>query len=195
MKQIAMFALAVVLGLALSLTSTGNCAIAASPKEIEDARAAIRNTAQKTLALLYKAKPSAKTVIAKSAGYAVFSNFGTKIFLFGGGIGKGIAVDKKTKREIFMRMVEAQAGLGMGVKKYRLVIVFEDPSEFQTFTEKGWRLGGQSSAVAKDGKEGGAYEEAVSVSPGVWLYQMTEKGAALDLTGKVSKFYKDDKLN
>lgn len=36
---------------------------------------------------------------------------------------------------------------------------------------------------------------AMSVSPGVWLYQMTDKGLALELTAKGTKYSKDDDLN
>jgi hypothetical protein len=33
------------------------------------------------------------------------------------------------------------------------------------------------------------------VSPGVWVYQLTETGVALELTAKGTKYYKDDDLN
>jgi hypothetical protein len=36
---------------------------------------------------------------------------------------------------------------------------------------------------------------AVSVMPGVWLYQLTDDGLALELTAKGTKYYKDDALN
>ncbi|MCB2192996.1 MAG: hypothetical protein KQI62_15605 [Deltaproteobacteria bacterium] len=151
--------------------------------------------AQETLARLYKMRPSAKTVIAKADGYAVFSNFGTKILLFGGGAGKGIVFDKKAGKEIFMKMVEAQAGWGFGVKKFRLVLVFENQKDLQRFVNSGWEVGGQGSAAMKMGEEGGAYAGAISVSPGVWLYQLTDKGLAMELTGKATKYYKDSDLN
>jgi len=35
----------------------------------------------------------------------------------------------------------------------------------------------------------------VQVEPGVWLYQLTETGLALELTVQGSKYYKDDQLN
>jgi GGDEF domain-containing protein len=35
----------------------------------------------------------------------------------------------------------------------------------------------------------------MAVSPGVWLYQLTETGLALELTAKGTKYYKDDALN
>lgn len=59
----------------------------------------------------------------------------------------------------------------------------------------GWELGTQASAAAKTGDKGGAMQGAMSVSTGVWLYQMTDTGLAAELTAKGKKYYKDDDLN
>ncbi|MBU1273981.1 MAG: hypothetical protein KJ720_01260 [Proteobacteria bacterium] len=177
------------------MTLTAGFAVAASKKDVAEARAELRKMAQETLDRLYKMRPSAKNLIGKADGYAVFSNFGTKILLFGGGAGKGIVFDKKAKQEIFMKMVEAQAGWGFGVKKFRLVLVFEKQKDLKRFVDTGWEFGGQGSAAMKMGEEGGAYAGAISVSPGVWLYQLTDKGLAMELTGKATKYYRDDDLN
>ena len=42
------------------------------------------------------------------------------------GAWRGIAVNSKTKQETFMKMVSGGAGLGVGVKNYRVVFVFEN---------------------------------------------------------------------
>jgi len=118
-----------------------------------------------------------------------------KIFIAGGGSGKGIIFDNKNKKETFMKMVELQAGIGMGIKKFRLVWVFENHKDVTDFISSGWELGGQTSAAAKLGDEGGAFAGAMSISPGIWLYQLTDDGLALELTGKGTKYYKDDDLN
>ena len=161
----------------------------------EKERQEIRKNAKDILARLYKAQPSAKTVIEKAAGYAVFSNFGMKIFVAGSGKGAGVAVDNKTKKETFMDMFELQAGLGFGVKKFSVIWVFETPETLDKFVNSGWELGGQTSVAAKAGEKGGSMQGAMSVSPGVWLYQMTDKGLALELTAKGTKYSKDDDLN
>jgi hypothetical protein len=36
---------------------------------------------------------------------------------------------------------------------------------------------------------------AASVSDGIWMYQMTDKGLALEITAKGTKYSKDDDLN
>jgi lipid-binding SYLF domain-containing protein len=158
-------------------------------------QADVRAQVQQALAQLYHVRPSAKATIKAAAGYAAFSNFGMKILLLGSGKGKGLAYDNHSKTTTYMKMIEVQAGLGMGVKKFRTIFVFETTDAMNQFINKGWEFGGQATAAAKTGDKGGAYQGAVSVMPGVWMYQLTDKGLALELTGKGTKYYKDDDLN
>ncbi len=118
-----------------------------------------------------------------------------KILVAGGGSGKGIAVNNKTKKETFMRMKEVQARLGMGAKKFGVGFVFETQERLDEFINEGWEVGGQATAAAATKDGGQSYEGAVSVSPGVWMYQITEAGLALELTLKGTKYFKDNKLN
>jgi lipid-binding SYLF domain-containing protein len=158
-------------------------------------QAEVRKMESETLARLYKTAPGSKAAIEKAAGYAVFSNFGMKILFAGGGSGEGVAVDNKTKKAVFMKMAEVQAGLGLGVKKFRLVWVFDSKDALDKFVNSGWEFGGQASAAAKAGDKGGSYQGALAVSPGVWLYQLTDTGLAAELTAKGTKYYKDGDLN
>jgi lipid-binding SYLF domain-containing protein len=195
MNQSKFFIMIISITLLLSFTVTAVPVWADSKEEIKQEKADIRNMTKETLARLYKVKPSAKKAVSNSAGYAVFSNFGLKIFVAGTGTGKGIIIDNKTQKETFMKMVELQAGIGIGIKKFRLVWVFENHKDVTEFMNSGWEFGGQTSAAAKLSDEGGAFAGAMSVSPGIWLYQLTDDGLALELTGKGTKYYKDDDLN
>lgn len=161
---------------------------------VEEARDELRAVARDTLRELYATQPQAKRAVEGAAGYAVFSNFGMKILVAGGGSGKGLAVDK-AGREIFMRMAEVQAGLGFGVKKFRLVWVFETRSAFNDFVHKGYEFGGQATLAAQARGEGAGYAGAMSASPGVWVYQITDDGLAAELTVKGTKYYRDKDLD
>jgi lipid-binding SYLF domain-containing protein len=170
-------------------------AVSVAAKTKEEKQAEARKKAQQTLARLYKARPSAEAAIKKAAGYAVFNSSGMKILIAGGGKGQGIAVDNATQKVVYMKMREVQAGLGMGVKKFSTIFVFEKKSALEKFINSGWEFGGQSTAAAKTGDGGGSYQGAASVSEGVWMYQMTDKGLALELTGKGTKYSKNNDLN
>lgn len=186
------FTSTIVLALGLALVCTAP-AIAKDSKEAQ--RAELRKTSQQILKQLYQVRPSAKAAVTSAAGYAVFSNFGMKILFAGGGTGSGMAVNNATRAETFMKMVEAQAGLGLGIKKFRVVFIFETPAALDGFINSGWEFGGQATAAASYGQQGAAYQGAASVSPGVWMYQLTDEGLALELTGKGTKYYKNDDLN
>ena len=158
-------------------------------------QADVRKAAQDALAAIYKVQPSARQVAESAAGYAVFSNFGMKILMAGGGTGKGLAVNNKTQATTYMKMAELQAGLGFGVKKFQLLWVFETEQALNNFVNSGWEIGAQATASAKSGDKGAAFQGAVSVSPGVWLYQVSGDSLALELTAKGTKYYKDSDLN
>lgn len=183
------------LTLALAIGLVAAPALAAK-KTPDEQKAAIRGMAKQTLADLYAAQPSAKKQVESAAGYAVFSNFGMKILIAGSGTGKGLAVNSNSKAETFMKMVQVQAGLGMSVKKFRCVFVFATEKDLNDFVEKGWEGSGQSTAAAKAGDgEGGSAQGGFAMSDGVRMYQLTDKGLALEATVGATKFYKDSDLN
>ena len=171
------------------------CALNVAAKTKQEKQAEAQKKARETLGRLYKARPSAEGAIKKAAGYAVFNSGGVKILVAGGGRGKGIAVDNSSQKITYMKMREIQAGLGMGAKKFSTIFVFETKAALEKFVNSGWEFGGQTTAAAKTGDGGGSYQGAASVSEGVWMYQLTEKGLALELTGKGTKYSKDDELN
>ena len=170
-------------------------ALPIAAKSKEEKQAELRKKAAQTLERLYKAHPAAKAAVKNAAGYAVFNSGGVKILVAGGGRGQGIAVDNATQKVIYMKMREIQAGLGMGAKKFSTIFVFETNDALQRFINSGWEFGGQTTAAEKTGDSGGSLQGAASVSPGVWMYQLTDKGLALELTGKGTKYFKDDDLN
>lgn len=177
----------VVILLAASLAHAGD-----SP---DKKRSKTRKMASQTLQDLYKMEPTAQAAVEKSAGYAVFNNMGTNLLLLSTARGAGVAVNSQSKQETFMKMISAGAGLGLGVKDYRVVFVFKTDKAFSDFLDSGWSGSAQTDAAAKAGDKGGAYSGAVEVAPGVLVYQITKNGLALQLTLQGTKYYKDDGLN
>jgi len=161
----------------------------------EQKRAEIRKMRTETLAKLYQVHPKAKGSIASAYGYAVFSNAGINLIFASLATGRGVARDNKTGRDIFMGMGSAGIGLGLGIKDFRGIFVFKTKKAFDDFVNDGWEAGAHADAVAKDGKSGGALEGAISVAPGVELYQLTEAGLALEATIQGTKYFKDSELN
>lgn len=169
--------------------------VASAKDTPQQKREKTRKMADQTLQDLYKLQPTAQGAIQKAAGYAVFNNMGTNLLLLSTARGAGIAVESKNKKETFMKMVSAGAGLGLGVKDYRVIFMFENQGALTHFLDSGWSGSAQADAAAKAGKSGGAYSGATEIAPGVWVYQITKNGLALQLTLQGTKYYKDDDLN
>jgi lipid-binding SYLF domain-containing protein len=185
---------AIFAGLLLILCST-TVLLAADDSDIVHQRNQVREMAREGLSALYEAQPGARYAIEHAAGSGVFSVMGVKIFFAGGTTGKGLVHDNRTHRDTFMRMVQAQAGLGFGAVKDRIIWVFETHSALKDFINSGWDFGGKAQASAMVQQQGGTFAGAISVSPGVWVYQLTETGLSAELTITGTKYYKDSDLN
>ena len=166
--------------------------LAASPGE---ARAEIQKMRATTLERLYMVHPAARADVQKAAGYAVFSNVGINLILLSAAGGSGVAHDNRSGKDTYMKMVSGGFGIGLGVKDFRGVFVFSTTEKLNQFTNSGWEASAQADAAAKAGNKGGAAAGAITVAPGVNLYQLTENGLALQATIQGTKYFKNDDLN
>lgn len=158
---------------------------AAKQKEVKAKAAA-------TLEDFYKAEPKLKEVVAKAPGYAVFTTYGLS-FLVGGAGGKGIAHDNKTKKDVYMDLAQASAGVQIGASDTRYLFVFKDAKSLNDFIEKGWDAsfgGGAGAAAAGKGGGGGA-----AVFTGGEMYALTKTGLQVGFAAAGTKVWKDKELN
>jgi lipid-binding SYLF domain-containing protein len=153
---------------------------------------AMRNS---TLTRLFEEEAAAKSEIEKAEGYAVFASGGVSIIAVSAGYGSGVAHDNKSGQETYMEMASGGLGLGVGVKDYRLVFVFQTREAYDQFIDQGWDFGGTGDAAAKAGAEGGEASENAALMPGVKVYQMTESGLVAQVMLQGTKYWKDDELN
>lgn len=181
-----------VLLMGILLLATTATAFAAT---VQEQREETRHKVAETLNKLYERKPSARTALKNAEGYAVFVNTGIKLGILGDSHGRGLAYNNKTGEEIFMRMKEFQAGLGLGIKEYALIFAFIDKTAWDRFISSKVSFGGQADVTADDGVNGGSFEGAVQAAPGTFVYQMTTKGLAAELSLKGTNYYRDKKLN
>ncbi len=144
---------------------------------------------------LYEKDPGAKEHITKSAGYAVFSNAAVKLFFLGTGSGFGVACDNATRDNTYMRMFSGGIGLGLGVKDYRMVIVFDKKEDLDQFIEEGWDFSGSAEASAKRYDDGISLSVAKSANFNITIYTMTKAGLSLEAMLEGTKFWKVDELN
>jgi lipid-binding SYLF domain-containing protein len=178
--------------LAISLILTG-CSTTGGNTPVTK-RQAILNMREQVLSDLYKQHPQARTEVASAPGYAVFSNWNIYLIFVSGGSGYGIVKDNRTGKNTYMKMGLAGIGLGLGLKDFRAVFIFNKRSVMEQFVNKGWEFGGQADAAAKAGEKGYAVGGEATVSD-ITIYQLTESGLALQATVQGTKYWKDDDLN
>lgn len=139
-----------------------------------------------------KADPKIKGEIEKAPGYAVFTTYGLS-FLVGGAGGKGVVHDAATKKNTFMDMALASAGLQIGASETRYLFIFKDKASMQQFIDKGWDA---SAAVAGGagaaGKSGGG---SIGGFTGGQFYQLTKNGLQIGAAASGTKVWKDKDLN
>lgn len=185
--------------LAPFISLKAGAALFGKKESVEEQRAEVQEMRQEVLARLYDEKPSAESMVAKAEGYAVFSNTGINVLLLSTANGKGIAHDNASGKDTYMSMFSAGGGIGMGVKTFSAVFIFHDRDAFTQFVDKGWNFSGQADAAAttdaEKSKEAGAMDETATLNQGVTVYQMTEKGLALQATLQGTKYWKNDDLN
>ena len=190
MKKMMTWMLAVLMVCMMTAT-----AMAASQEKVQKERAEIDELSVKALQNLYTKVPSAERVIENCYAYATLSNTGIKLGIFGDAHGRGVAINNTTGERVYLRMKEMGIGLGLGVKEYDLIFVMGTEEAWNTFISGDIKFASSAEASASDGQEGGSVEGASIAAKGVWVYQMTKKGLALDASIKGTKIYGDKDLN
>ncbi len=168
---------------------------ATSPDKIAKQRAEIDTLSVQALQRLYNKVPSAQNVIKNCYAYATLSNTGIKLGLLDDAHGRGLAINNTTGEKVYMRMKEMGIGLGLGVKEYDLIFVIGTEKAWNAFIAGDLKFASSAEASASDGQAGGAIEGASIAANGIWVYQITKKGLALDASIKGTKIYADKKLN
>ena len=162
---------------------------------IAEKQQAVMDMEKETLERLYKEAPDTKEKIANSAGYGTFSNANVNLIFASAGGGYGVVVDNASGKRTYMKMALGGVGLGLGVKDYRVVMIFKDKSTLDKFVESGWDFGAHADAAAKAGETGGEVSGEGDIRSGIDVYSMTKSGLALQATLAGTKYWKDDKLN
>ena len=170
-------------------------AFAANPDKVQKERARIEELSEKALKNLYDKLPSAERVIENCYAYATLSNTGMKLGILGDAHGRGLAVNNETGERLYMRMQEMGVGLGLGVKEYDLIFVIGTEEAWNSFTSGDIKFAGSADAAASDGVTGDSVEGASIAAKGIWVYQMTTKGLAVEASVKGTKIYPDKELN
>ncbi|MGE6158480.1 hypothetical protein ACPCT8_14250 [Aeromonas media] len=157
----------------------------------------IQQMRQQTLSTLYGQNPNIRQEVARSKGYAVFNNVNNNLLVLSAGSGYGVLRDNRNGRDTYMKMATAGMGIGMGIKKFQAVIIFNETAALDRFITTGFDASAQADLAAKSADDGkGVVSEAANADfQKVKMYQLTEKGVAVQATMQGYKYWPDDELN
>ena len=118
----------------------------------------INRAAEESISELVEQKPELQEAVDASLGYFVGEISAATAALVGGGSGIGVLYDKEGSTRTYMNVRRYDLGPGLGVRKFRLLILFNDREGLEDFRRGGWEsVAGAETAAGTAG--------AVGVSP------------------------------
>jgi lipid-binding SYLF domain-containing protein len=144
---------------------------------------------EQTLAELVEQQPEAQAELDRSVGHAVFSNTTTKVPIVGAGDGIGVVVDTTTDERTYLKVGRLDVGGGLGVRKYRLIIIFFEEEALRKLASGKVELGaGVEAGAGKEDVGTGAGGIAGSRNEDYVLYQLSEAGVSATFTVRAIRY-------
>jgi len=166
-----------------------SCSSTLKSMSVEEKRAHLAEAEQMALADLVEKKPEVQADLDRSIGHAVFSNRLAKVPFVGAGDGIGLVFDKKTGERTYLKVQRLDIGGGLGVREYRLVVVFFDEEPLKKLASGKLELaaGAEMGAGKSDV---GVGSEAVSGKrkEKFIIYQLADTGVSATITVNLIRY-------
>ncbi len=177
-------------GLAIAAVSLMSGTAGAQDDEKNQQRAKLYSNAQEALESLFNTVEGSRALFNEAEGYAVFATTKAGFIITGGG-GSGVAIDKSTGKNVYMKVGMGGIGLAIGAQQFDMVILFDSASRLETFIDGGW--GGAAAAQAMAG--GDSTEASQMLQDGVVVYALTTAGLMASADVSAARFWVDEDLN
>lgn len=158
-------------------------------------RAELNEMRGKVLTRMYQKYPEAKSAVQNAYGYCTISASGVKLGFWGDDHGRGMVVNNRTGKKVYVKMKEVSIGLNFGAKEYDLLFIIQNQAAYERFISGNIKFGSEVSAQASDGVTGDTFANATIIANGVWVYQLDKKGLAVELTFKGARISPYKNLN
>lgn len=150
---------------------------------------------REALGAFYTQKPSLRDDVRNAPGYGMFSSIGTNLIFLATEGGHGKVHNNETGEDTYMKVAGGGVGIGLGVKDYKMLMIFKTEYAMQDFIANGWSAGAEADAAVKSGDQGREASAESNLANDIVVHTLTENGLALSATIGASKFYRDDELN
>lgn len=166
-----------------------SCSSTYRSMSVEEKRSFLAELEEETLAELVAKRPEVQAEIDRAVGYAVVSNRLAKVPFVGAGEGIGVVFDAKTGDRTYLKVGRLDVGGGLGVREYRLVVVFFDQELLKKLARGKLELGAGVEAGAKEKDLGtGAGGAAGSRNDKRVLYQISDAGVSATFTVRAIRY-------
>jgi len=156
---------------------------------------ALLKMADETLKEVYAMDPTAKEKVEKAYAYAVFDDYIYNAVFYVAGKGSGVAFKTSTKEPVYMMMLRAGTGPGVGYTKFRQLLIIKNKTTFEEMTTIGADVESSANATFKVGDYGGSKLYAGSFNPYLDVYTITDAGVDLQANWGGVEYLKDPGLN
>jgi lipid-binding SYLF domain-containing protein len=155
----------------------------------DEKRDLLADLERETLAELVETYPDSQSEIDRSVGHAIISNRLAKVPFVGAGEGIGVVFDAESGERTYLKVGRLDVGGGLGVREYRLVVLFFDQEPLRKLAGGKLELGAGVEAGAKDKDIGtGAGGVAGSRDEKRVLYQLSDAGVSATFTVRAIRY-------
>ena len=161
----------------------------------EAKRKSLLKMADETLKELYAINPKIKEKVEKAYAYAVFDDYIYNTVFYVAGKGSGVTFKNPEKEPIYMLMLRAGTGPGVGYTKFRQLLIIKSEVTLKELTTVGFDVEASINATLKVGDFGGSQLYAGSFNPYVDVYTITDAGLDIQANWGGVEFVKDWALN
>jgi lipid-binding SYLF domain-containing protein len=149
-----------------------------------ESREALDAFCDDTLQKLLLIEPELDQALSSSIGYMVMDMQSAKVPFIGRGRGAGVIVDNRDHSRSYVEISQFEAGGGLGIKKFRLVIVFEQGATLDKVLAGSWHYRAEVEAEAQ---EQGNEQTTTIEGKGYRAFRMSEGAAVVSVTIRAAR--------
>ena len=139
-------------------------------------RSDINQEASETIEALVEKDPLLKDAIDTSVGYFAVQVSAASAAIIGGGAGTGVLHDKENSTRTYMDVRRYDLGIGLGVRKFRILILFNTREALEDFRQGGWDSTVGAEAAAGTAGTTGVTKPTRAEPFDVSIHFLSEKG-------------------
>ena len=151
--------------------------------------------ADDTLKDFYAMDPTIKSKVKDAYGYAIFDDYIYNAVFYVAGQGSGVAFKNPKREPVYMLMLRAGTGPGIGYTKFRQLLIIKNEETYKEISMVGIDVEASANATFKVGDFGGSQLYSGSFNPNIDVYTITDAGIDLQANWGGVEFIQNKVLN